>query len=303
MKTSKLLKCWPNADPNTVTVADTVPYSDSIKNLIYGIDCATNTNEETHYDEDSFFDLVLTGPDGNPKEDYNSKYVKQGKSECDFTIDSHSKPHSPVTVLGSGTKLRVFFLGFRKSNQEKSGIDDSFTVNPKHQNKRHLPRGNSLRSKDKEFSVDNSSSKQFARAAEVPKFLKLVKPLYARNSKMCTDKIKISDQVSTPLPSPFVQSFSSSKKLLEEKQGNRVAGFGAVCKHVMKSRSTASSSLPMNRRDDSLLEQNDGIQGAILHCKRSYSTASKDFSRLLPRSTSEDVPRGTYYEEESRWSI
>ncbi|KAJ8536828.1 hypothetical protein K7X08_035229 [Anisodus acutangulus] len=125
---------------------------------------------------------------------------------------------------------------------------------------------------------------------------------------MCTDKIKLSDQVSTLLPSPFVQSISSSRKQLEEKQGNRVAAFGAVCKHVMKSRSKAStfagvSSSPMNRRDDSLLEQNDGIQGAILHCKRSYSTASKDCSMLLPRSTSEDVPRGSNYEEQSRWSI
>ncbi|XP_059289833.1 probable membrane-associated kinase regulator 2 [Lycium ferocissimum] len=256
--------------PQYVTVADTVPYSDSIKNLIYGIDCATHTNEETHYDEDSFFDLVLTGPDGNLKEDYNSKYVKQGKSE---------------------------FYGKSKASKQE-------TFAQRQQFKKQL-----RKRETREFSVDNSSSKQFARAAEVPKFLKLVKPLYARNSKMCTDKIKISDQVSTPLPSPFVQSFSSSKKQLEEKQGNRVAGFGAVCKHVMKSRSTASSSfagassLPTNRRDDSLLEQNDGIQGAILHCKRSYSTASKDFSRLLPRSTSEDVPRGTYYEEQSRWSI
>ncbi|KAH0703056.1 hypothetical protein KY290_018383 [Solanum tuberosum] len=310
MKTFKLLKCWPNADPNTSTVADTdtdnVPYFDSLKNLIYGIDYVTNP------DEDSFFDLVFTGPDGRPKVVCNSKSVKQRKiGEFDSPIDSHSKPHSPISVLGSGIKFRVFFFGFRKSNQEKAGIDASSIPNPKQLNKTTLPRGSSLRSKlekgrEEEFSVDDSP-KQFTRAAELAKFLKLVK---RGNSKMCTDKIRLSDQVSTPLPSPFVQSISSSRKQLDEKQGNRVAAFGAVCKHVMKSRSTTSSfagvssSLPaMNRRDDSLLEQNDGIQSAILHCKRSYSTASKDCSMLLARCTTEDVARTSYYEEESRWSI
>ncbi|KAG5617132.1 hypothetical protein H5410_016956 [Solanum commersonii] len=303
MKTFKLLKCWPNADPNTSTVADTdtdnVPYFDSVKNLIYGIDCITNP------DEDSFFDLVFTGPDGRPKVVCNSKSVKQRKmGEFDSPIDSHSKPHSPVSVLGSGIKFRVLFFGFRKSNQEKAGIDDSSIPNPKQLNKTTLPRGSSLRSKLEKEREEEFSSKQFTRAAELAKFLKLVK---RGNSKMCTDKIRLSDQVSTPLPSPFVQSISSSRKQLDEKQGNRVAAFGAVCKHVMKSRSTTSSfaGVPssLNRRDDSLLEQNDGIQGAILHCKRSYSTASKDCSMLLPRCTTEDVARTSYYEEESRWSI
>ncbi|KAK4363009.1 hypothetical protein RND71_018250 [Anisodus tanguticus] len=301
MKTFKLLKCWPNAHSNTSTVANsTVPYSDSLKNLIYGIDYVTNPNidahVEIHYDEDSFFDLVFTGPDEHPK-----VAVKQMKSESDFPIDSHSKPHSPVSVLGSDAKFRVFFLGIRKSNPEKTSIEDSSTGNPKHQNNR-------LRSKLEKEREEDSPSKQFARAANVSKFLKLVKPLYVRNSKMCTDKIKISDQVSTPLPSPLVHSFGSWRKQLEETQGNRVAAFGAVCKHVKKSRSIASSftgdsSSPMNRRDDSLLEQNDGIQGAILYCKRSYSTASKDCSMSLPRSTFEDVPKASYCEEQSRWSI
>lgn len=273
MKTFKLLKCWPNADPNSSTVADTdaVPYFDSIKNLIYGMDYLNNSSEEILYDDDSFFDLVFTGPDGSPKIACHSKSAKQGKSGG---FDSHSKSHSPVTVLGSGIKFRVFFFGFRKSNSEKTGIDDSSTVNPKHHNKRSFPRDNSLRSKlEKEFSVEESSSKQFARAAELAKFLKMVK---RRNSKMCIDKIRPSYQVSTPI----MQCISSSRKQLEEKQRNRVAVFGAVCKHVMKSRTAPPSSFTgvssaMNRRDDSLLEQNDGILGAILHCKRSYSTASK----------------------------
>ncbi|CAN4085834.1 unnamed protein product [Withania somnifera] len=299
MKTFKLLKCWPNANTSTVMYTDTVPYFDSVKNLIYGIDYVTNTNEDTQYsDEDSFFDLVFAGPDGHPKVDYNSKSTKQGKkSEFDSPIDSNPKPHSPITLLGSSIKFRVFLLGFRKPNPVKTGTDDS----------KHCPRDNSLRSKlekerEEEYSVDNSSSKQFPRATELPKFFKLVKPLYPRNSKMCTDKITLSNQVSAPLPSPLVQSISSSRKQIEEKQGNRL---GAVCKHVMKSRSTASSfaGIPMNRRDDSLLEKNDGIQGAILHCKRSYSTASKDCSMLLPRSASEEVPRTSCYEEQSRWSI
>lgn len=71
-----------------------------------------------------------------------------------------------------------------------------------------------------------------------------------------------------------------------QKQGNLHAGLRVVCKHLGKSRS--ASSVPMavspsappstsNRRDDSLLQQQDGIQGAILHCKRSFNASRGNF--------------------------
>ncbi|KAL3498921.1 hypothetical protein ACH5RR_041653 [Cinchona calisaya] len=81
-----------------------------------------------------------------------------------------------------------------------------------------------------------------------------------------------------------------------QKQGNLQAGLRVVCKHLGKSRS-ASSSVPApapapapvvsKRRDDSLLQQQDGIQSAILHCKRSLN-ASRDLdASVLSRSASD----------------
>ncbi|KAI7732340.1 hypothetical protein M8C21_000350 [Ambrosia artemisiifolia] len=73
------------------------------------------------------------------------------------------------------------------------------------------------------------------------------------------------------------------------KQGNLPAGLRVVCKHFGKTWSAtttiaaatatgsvvAPGAIPSNRRDDSLLQQQDGIQSAILHCKRSFK-ASRD---------------------------
>ncbi|KAK1436162.1 hypothetical protein QVD17_01938 [Tagetes erecta] len=85
-----------------------------------------------------------------------------------------------------------------------------------------------------------------------------------------------SSEVAEP---PLLMS-SSNIKLL--KQGNLPAGLRVVCKHLRKSRSgfTAVAAAPpgaisSNRRDDSLLQQQDGIQSAILHCKSSFK-ASRD---------------------------
>ncbi|CAN4087678.1 unnamed protein product [Withania somnifera] len=127
-----------------------------------------------------------------------------------------------------------------------------------------------------------------------------MKPLYSRASKRFSDRSQV-------LSSPSVQSLISPRNSSDEKQGNRAAVLGAVRKRLGKTRSTAysftgASTSPMNRRDDSLLEQNDGIQGAILHCKRSYSSSRKDCSVLLSRNANEDLPRASC-EEQNRWSI
>lgn len=73
-----------------------------------------------------------------------------------------------------------------------------------------------------------------------------------------------------------------------QKQGNLNlhAGLRVVCKHLGKSRSASSVAIAVapsappltsNRRDDSLLQQQDGIQGAILHCKRSFNASRGNY--------------------------
>ncbi|KAM0024173.1 putative membrane-associated kinase regulator [Helianthus debilis subsp. tardiflorus] len=77
----------------------------------------------------------------------------------------------------------------------------------------------------------------------------------------------------------------STGKALKQ-QGNLPAGLRVVCKHFGKTWSASSAIAaataaaapglpPSNRRDDTLLQQEDGIQSAILYCKKSFK-GSKD---------------------------
>ncbi|KAH0686770.1 hypothetical protein KY284_017323 [Solanum tuberosum] len=295
MESFSFLKFW----RTTAAVRDIDSDFDSVKKFADTLDykgnpapIETSTDEEIDNDDDSFFDLVLTGINGYPKENNSSNSVsekscpvKQGKGKSnspesprDVFFTPKTKPQSPNSVLRPSPKFTVCFLGFRKSKPERVIIDDSSTVTQKIQTQK-------FKVEERESSI-NDSSKQFARA-DMGKYLKLMKPLYSRASKRFTEKNQLSSSSS-------VQALSSPRISSEEKHGNRVAVLEAVSKRLGKSRSTASSfagasiSL-MNRRDDSLLEQNDGIQSAILHCKRSYSSARK--ASVCGRCTKASVDR------------
>jgi len=58
-----------------------------------------------------------------------------------------------------------------------------------------------------------------------------------------------------------------------QKQGNVPLPAG-LRKHLGKGRAPPPPFESSKRRDDSLLQQHDWIQGAILHCKRSFNAAS-----------------------------
>lgn len=150
-------------------------------------------------------------------------------------------------------------------------------------------------------SPSNEDEKKFSKDV-MNKYLKKVKPLYVRVSKRYGDKLRFSGQLSFPKstappdgaekqPAPVVQTSEGaaaeeaqpggmSNVLKNQKQGNLQAGLRVVCKHLGKSRS-ASASVPATgaapeasrRQDDSLLQQQDGIQSAILHCKRSFNAS------------------------------
>ncbi|XP_059664606.1 probable membrane-associated kinase regulator 2 [Cornus florida] len=166
-----------------------------------------------------------------------------------------------------------------------------------------------------------SDDKRFSKDV-MQRYLKMVKPLYIRVSKRYGEKLKLSGQLSlgssggakpapsppstAPPKSPPVKSTAAKSEpqppevseapplnnLKSQKQVNLPAGLRVVCKHLGKSRSASSPavapvSVQSNRRDDSLLQQQDGIQSAILHCKRSFN-ASRDLeSSTLSRSVSD----------------
>ncbi|XP_052184576.1 probable membrane-associated kinase regulator 2 [Diospyros lotus] len=208
-------------------------------------------------DEDSFFDLEFAVPGCDEKE--------QSDSALDVDFELSSKPPSPFSFLRSPPKFRVLML-FRKPKSEKP---EPAAASPE----LHRP--------SKRFDRVNSLRRLTSESASLKRFTKLIKPLHIRasNSKRYSENMKFSDGFSTTLRSPGKQA--------EEKQATRQgpATLIVACKHLGKSRSASSTvgiaPAPPRRRDDSLLQQHDGIQSAILHCKRSYSS-SQESSGVLP---------------------
>ncbi|XWS50023.1 hypothetical protein CRYUN_Cryun12cG0052900 [Craigia yunnanensis] len=179
-------------------------------------------------------------------------------------------------------------------------------------------RDNSKSQKQQSSEYSVSDEKKFSKDV-MQKYLKKIKPLYVKVSRRYGEKLRFSGQLSlgslkpaTP-PSTAAQKSVSGKVTTAEKgqvelevgesqvngknlkQVNIPAGLRVVCKHLGKSKSASSAVAAAppapslsKRRDDSLLQQQDGIQSAILHCKRSFN-GSRDSSEstVLPRSVSD----------------
>ncbi|KAI3471181.1 hypothetical protein Pfo_027844 [Paulownia fortunei] len=308
MEAFGILKFWRNAAAG----ADVISDGGGLRSAAFRMD----DDEETD-DEDSFFDLVLKSPDrvavgrGDEAAKKDFQFIESPRdvllSKNGF---SNSKTLSPVTLLRSTPKFKVFMLGFRKSskcektesNAELKGSQlNQFSKSSKIEESNRfsvkcrveempvasiLARGNSLRSQLlKETSDYETSSKKSSRD-EVPKYLKLIKPLYLKVWKRQNEKAKLTDSL-TPSSSPVMAPVNLSRRKFSE--GSRVGSFKIVVKQLGKSRSASAAvgmAPPLARlRDDSLLEQDDGIQGAVLYCKKSYNSSSKEFSQLFRSSS------------------
>ncbi|KAJ6760184.1 MEMBRANE-ASSOCIATED KINASE REGULATOR 2-RELATED [Salix purpurea] len=210
---------------------------------------------------------------------------------------SSTKPQSPISLLKSAPRFRVLMFKKPKSmasqKTEKTGEAEQFNANSKRHESNKLftvkfkleevanasffTKQNSLRKQIAKDSYDNDTSKRFSKEM-IQKYLKLIKPLYIRVSKKQNDKMKFSGELSAGSPSSSPASVPA-----KEKQGNFSAGIRVVSRHLGKSKSASATtgiSPPIgSRRDDSLLLQNDGIQSAILHCKKSFNS-SRDSSSM-----------------------
>ncbi|KAL7108331.1 hypothetical protein ACP275_06G105600 [Erythranthe tilingii] len=253
-------------------------------------------------DEASFFDLVIKSPDGAAA----GRGGGVAKKDLEF-IESPTdffptKNLSPVTPLPSATKFKVFILGFRKlskcekteSNGELKGISPANPI-PKCSKTAAastLGRDDSLRSlllkeaSDCEASPENSPPEE-----SVPKYLKLFKPLlHSKVWKRQNEKAKSTASSMTPSSTQAKARVHISPRNSSD-GGGRAGGFKIVAKHLGKSRSAPSvivAAPSIRRRDDLLMEQQDGIQSAVLYCKKSYnSSPGKEFSPLFRSSTDE----------------
>ncbi|CAA2969815.1 Hypothetical predicted protein [Olea europaea subsp. europaea] len=283
-----------------------------------------NSNDETD-DEESFFDLVFTSSGCTNNEEVRKEFhfVESPRdvfmTEKNLSMDSGSKLLSPPTSLQKpGPTFKVFTLGFRESEKSEFGDELSaspstrFSRSPKNEQSNRftvkcksdevpvapfLSRDNSLRSKLTKESSEEANIKQ-----SVPKYLKLIKPLYVKVSKRQNEKSKFSNSVA-PLCSPVREPVNLSPRKLSD--SSRVGSFKIVTKHLAKSRSASAavglSPSSISRRDDSLLQQQDeGIQGAILHCKKSYSSSLRECSQLS-RFASDPFSQKTVHPGRNSW--
>ncbi|CAN0902878.1 Probable membrane-associated kinase regulator 2 [Linum grandiflorum] len=248
--------------------------------------------EDDEEEEDSFFELELAVNGGcgdfKPKIEPKQSLPKRKILPFEQPISSPSKPNqSPVS--------RFRILAFKKSKsmpaQETDDTASSKSV------KLNLSRNNSLRKQIWNDAAaeeeDTASSRRFPKEI-VHKYLKLINPLIVKVKRSECERMKFAGEFSSY--SSATSSPVTGSPTKKEKQGNGIsihAGIREVCKHLRKSKSAGASQPPPSaaagqRRDDSLLLQADGIQSAILHCKRSFNS-SRD-SSLLSRFASEPLP-------------
>lgn len=175
-----------------------------------------------------------------------------------------------------------------------------------------LTRENSSRTSDAGADCRAPAAGQQAMTSEerrlvkevVLKYLSKIKPLYVKVSRLRFaggDESAETDAEPEP-PSPSATAPSPAPHPVVVACGVRAprasvpAGLKQVCKRLGKSRSASAAvaaappptSAPspvavpsgMQRRDDSLLQVQDGIQSAIAHCKRSFNAASKGSVRF-----------------------
>ena len=311
MDVLNFLKLWKGGGsaPTATAAADDAVRTTSLRHVMVETD-----------DEDSFFDLELSVPNNN--EENGRKSGEMASSHELFfkrrilPIESGgSKPHSPISLLRSAPRFRVFMFGLRRSKSGRSekaekmeagGVSAAaaeqpprsskhFTVKFKVEEVSVFSRENGTRSYGKHGEEETTSfeSKRFSKDV-VHKYLKLIKPLYFKVSKKYGDKTaSFPSPSSSPTPAPI---FSPKKPVKmpsrrddgEDRPGNLPAGLRVVCKHLGKSRSASAAvqmmppvSFQASRRDDSLAQQHDGIQSAIMHCKRSLNSSTGTDESLL----------------------
>ncbi|MED6191499.1 hypothetical protein PIB30_000597 [Stylosanthes scabra] len=239
--------------------------------------------ETTHDDDGPFIDLEFMPPEDDDDDDGHITFTLSPSSNNHSNSPPTPPPPFTASFLKSATKFRVFMLGLKKpkpnSTQTQQGklctvdlkveevpILSLFTARDNNTSKPRASSDNKHESltHTHTHSLSSSSSSSSEEKRSMNKYLRMlkVKPLslYIRVSRSrCNEKLNQGE---------------------EPDEGS---------KHLGKSRSASAAVLvPSGRRDDSLLQQHDdGVQGAILHCKRSFnSTTECESSHQLPRSIS-----------------
>lgn len=231
-------------------------------------------------DDDDFFELQLSLADLDTK---NSKAKKDSPSK----IASSRRPSSiqpslspsprnlfskrkiipigaqptprlqlNVSLFNSTPKFRVSMFSKSKSmpNPTKAGETDEppYLNGAKSSLLSNTSKFSSLQNGETNGGMDGSSSKRFSEDG-MQRYLKLVKPFYVKGSERGFEDLKLfSGNLSRASPSSpsIARMFVAKEKMALVNGGVSPA-----------------------RNDDSWAQHHDGIQGAILHCKKSFHSS------------------------------
>ncbi|CAK8579256.1 unnamed protein product [Lathyrus sativus] len=249
--------------------------------------------------------LELNSSEPNSKPQFTASFLKSatklrvfmsGFNKSKSTDSTAQKPESQKKKLFT-VKFKVDEVPFGSfftrdnSSKGKTGADNNKASEKK--KKQH----NTEEEESKLHSPSSASSDEKLRFSKevMQKYLKKVKPLYVKVSRKYAEKLKFSSsQLNSSLvkkpPAEKVRSENGGNNVKSQKQGTLPlpAGLRVVCKHLGKSRSaslaTEVATVSSQRRDDSTMQQQDGIQSAILHCKSSFN-ASKECNPLQSESS------------------
>ncbi|KAL5052921.1 hypothetical protein RYX36_033603 [Vicia faba] len=245
--------------------------------------------------------LELNSSEPNSKPQFTAAFLKSATKLRVFISGAlnKSKSSDSTSQKPESQKKKLFTVKFKvdevpfvsfftrdNSSKGKTGSDDNQASQK--QKKQH---NNTEEDESKLHSPSSASSDEKLRFSKevIQKYLKKVKPLYVKVSRKYAEKLRFptSQLNSLPMKKPPAEKVppgTEGNNVKSQKQGSLPlpAGLRVVRKHLGKSRSASLATevtTVSSRRDDSTMQQQDGIQSAILHCKSSFN-ASKECDPL-----------------------
>ncbi|MED6112500.1 hypothetical protein PIB30_062269 [Stylosanthes scabra] len=244
-----------------------------------------------HHDEGPFIDLEFMLPeDDDDDDDGHISFTLSPSTNNHSNMDPSPPPPPPpppfaASFLKSATKFRVFMLGLKKPKPNSTQEGKLCTVKFKVEQVPIL----SLLTRD-------NTSKPRASSDNKPESLKHTHSLSSPSSSS-EEKRSMTKYLRMVKPLSLYIRVSRSRYNEKLNQGEEAEG----SKHLGKSRSASAAVLVSSgRRDDSLLQQHDGIQGAILHCKSYLISSPPPSNPKSPLTESSPTPSRQKQQEKAQ---
>ncbi|KZV21109.1 hypothetical protein F511_35473 [Dorcoceras hygrometricum] len=263
-----------------------VKYSDyekeeTLNSFVSSDECTKELNATTSSDE-----LLFNGELVHIES--SSVLLHESDQNCKF----------PVSLLKSAAKFGVVLLKLKKSKPEPKESMSKTEENQGETGRKFFAFSRQNDSKEKKQGEEMKqnmeiNSDQVDRKSKQHYYLKMVKPLYVRMSKGYVGTMRFYGQLKISgaetgdrIPPPDNAASGKGKDGRMKVVETALSGYVKTSPKqriqlgilASKSRPTSvagaavpAAKMACNRRDDSLLQVQDGIQGAILHCKRSFN--------------------------------